>query len=136
MTSRRDIRALTSSLSTLTINGIVEDQLDLTLLALADPTRRRVVEVLQAEACPAGAIAARIGMSPAATSRHLRTLRTAGLVDVETPGDDARLRVYRLKLDHLVALQAWLDQVRAHWTEQLGAFKAHAERTRGGRVHQ
>jgi DNA-binding transcriptional ArsR family regulator len=127
---------LTSPAIALTINDIVEDRIDLTLLALADPTRRRVVEVLQAEACPAGTIAARLGMSPAATSRHLRTLRTAGLVEVETPGDDARLRVYRLRLDHLVALQAWLDQVRAHWTEQLGAFKDHAERTRGGRAHQ
>jgi DNA-binding transcriptional ArsR family regulator len=125
----------------LIINVIVEhlatadaaDPVDATLLALADPTRRRVVELLQRAPLPAGEIATHVGMSPAATSRHLRVLRRAGLVEVDTPGDDARLRVYHLRLDHLVALGAWIDQVRAHWTEQLGAFKAHAERTRGGR---
>ena len=58
-------------------------------------------------------------------------LRSSGLVEVETLPDDARVRVYRLVPDHLTALQAWLDQVQAHWSEQLGSFKAHAERTRG-----
>lgn len=117
----------------LNIAVIVED-LDTTLLALADPTRRRVVELLRTRRCAAGFIAEHLGMSPAATSRHLRVLRTAGLVEVETPGDDARVRLYGLRPDRLTALQAWLDQVQAHWTEQLGAFKEHAERTRGERA--
>jgi DNA-binding transcriptional ArsR family regulator len=106
------------------------DHLDATLAALAEPARRQVVELLRTQALSAGAIAARAGLTPAAMSRHLRVLRTAGLVEVDTPDDDARVRLYRLKPDRLVALGAWLDQVQAFWTEQLGSFKEHAERMR------
>jgi DNA-binding transcriptional ArsR family regulator len=113
----------------LNINAIVDDLVDTTLGALADPTRRRVVDLIRVEPRPASEIADHLGMTPAATSRHLRVLRQAGLVDVDTPAEDARLRVYRLRPDRLVALRAWLDQVQAHWTEQLGAFKEHAEQT-------
>jgi DNA-binding transcriptional ArsR family regulator len=111
----------------LIINAIVDDRLDGTLSALADPTRRRVVELLRSERLRASTIAARVGMTPAATSRHLRVLRGAGLVVVESEDDDARARVYRLAPDRLVALRAWLDQVEAHWTEQLASFKEHVE---------
>lgn len=109
----------------------MNDQVDRTINALADPTRRRVVEMLRDEPLRASAIADRLAMTPAATSRHLQVLRTSGLVDVELLEDDARVRVYRLRPDHLLALGAWLDQVHAHWSEQLGSFKEHAERTRG-----
>src|SRR5690606_26315535 len=78
----------------LNINAIVEDLVDTTLGALADPTRRRVVDLLRVEPRPASVIAERLGMTPAATSRHLRVLRNAGLVEVDTPAEDARLRVY------------------------------------------
>jgi DNA-binding transcriptional ArsR family regulator len=122
---------LTAALLALIINGIVYDLVDTTLAALAEPTRRRVVELLNDGPARATDIAAHLGMTPAATSRHLRVLRTAGLVEVETPDDDTRVRLYRLKPDQLAGLRAWLDQVQAHWTEQLGAFKEHAERTRG-----
>jgi hypothetical protein len=63
-------------------------------------------------------------------SRHLRVLRASGLVEVEADqiDHDARLRVYRLRPEPFVTLQAWLDQVQAFWNEQLGAFKAYAER--------
>jgi DNA-binding transcriptional ArsR family regulator len=112
----------------LIINAIV-DHLDTTLVALADPIRRRVVELLGAgDALRASVIAERAGMTPAAMSRHLRVLRNAGLVEVDTPGDDARVRAYRLRPDRIVQLRAWLDQVQAFWTEQLGAFVEHAER--------
>ena len=67
-------------------------------------------------------------MSRPALSRHLRVLRESGLVDVELLADDGRGRVYRLRADGLQDLQAWLDQLQAYWTEQLGAFKEHAER--------
>jgi DNA-binding transcriptional ArsR family regulator len=117
----------------LNINGIVNDLLDTTLAAIAEPTRRRVVEFLLDGPARATAIADHLGMTPAATSRHLRVLRSAGLVDVGTPEDDTRVRLYRLRPDHLVTLRAWLDQVDAHWNEQLAAFKEHAERTRGAR---
>jgi DNA-binding transcriptional ArsR family regulator len=97
---------------------------------LADPTRRRVVELLRDEALRASTIAERSGVTPAAMSRHLRVLRRAGIVTVDTPDDDARVRVYRLQPERLVALQGWLDQVHAFWSEQLGSFVDHAERTR------
>jgi DNA-binding transcriptional ArsR family regulator len=117
----------------LIINGIVDDLLDTTLSALAEPTRRRVVELLYDGPARATDIAAHLGMTPAATSRHLRVLRTAGLVEADTPDDDTRVRLYRLRPEQLVGLGAWLDQMQAYWTAQLGAFKAHAERTRGSR---
>ena len=66
-------------------------------------------------------------------SRHLRVLRATGLVATEMVDDDARVRVYSLRPEPFVALQAWLDQVHAFWSEQLGSFKAHAERTRRGK---
>jgi DNA-binding transcriptional ArsR family regulator len=98
--------------------------------ALAEPTRRRVVELLRDGPRRASDLAGSSGVSPAAMSRHLRVLRAAGLVEAETPEHDTRERVYRLRRDNFVTLQAWLDQVHAFWTEQLGRFKAHAEATR------
>jgi len=69
-------------------------------------------------------------MGRPAMSRHLKVLRASGLVEVEMLEDDGRGRMYRLRADRFIALQAWLDQVQAYWSEQLGAFKEHAERTR------
>jgi DNA-binding transcriptional ArsR family regulator len=60
-------------------------------------------------------------------SRHLRVLLEAGIVMDERSPDDARVRVFRLRPDAIVAVQAWLDQVHAHWSEQLHSFKRHLE---------
>lgn len=98
--------------------------------ALADPTRRRVVELLGGGARRAGELAAATGTSPSAMSRHLRLLLEAGVVEDERVPDDARLRVFRLRREPVLALQAWLDQLQAHWNEQLGSFKRHVERDR------
>jgi DNA-binding transcriptional ArsR family regulator len=103
---------------------------DVTLAALADPTRRAVVDLLGTGPKRAGELASSVGMSGPAMSRHLRVLRESGLVEAELVDEDARLRMYRLRPQSLVALQAWLDQVEAFWSEQLGSFKEHAERTR------
>jgi DNA-binding transcriptional ArsR family regulator len=108
-------------------------ELDRTLAALADPTRRQVVDLLRRRARSAGELAARTRMSAPAMSRHLRVLRASGLVRAEADHGDARLRIYRLRREPFVALQAWLDQVESFWGEQLGSFKAHVERTRSGR---
>ena len=107
------------------------NDLDATLAALADPTRRRVVELLRERPRRAGELAASAETSAPAMSRHLRVLRASGLVEVEPAQShqDARLRVYRLRRERFVALQTWLDQVQAFWTDQLQAFKAYAERT-------
>ena len=105
---------------------------DQTLAALADPTRRRVVDLLRERPHRAGELAAAVHMSAPAMSRHLRVLRKRGLVE-EGHGnpDDARVRMYRLRPEPFTGLQVWLDEVRSYWTQQLDAFKAHAERTRG-----
>lgn len=105
---------------------------DLTLLALAEPTRRAVVELLATGPRRASDIADHLGTSRAAMSRHLRTLRSAGLLTVEMSETDARERTYSLRADELVALRAWVDQVQAGWQHQLDSFAAHVERTRTG----
>lgn len=105
-------------------------EVDATLAALADPTRRRVIDLLREGPLRAGELAVTAHTSAPAMSRHLRVLRASGLVEAEGVDDDARLRVYKLRPEPFVALQAWLDQVEAFWGEQLGAFKAHVERTR------
>ncbi|HEV2778727.1 MAG TPA: metalloregulator ArsR/SmtB family transcription factor [Actinophytocola sp.] len=101
--------------------------LDGVIGALGDPVRRRVVELLGQGPRRAGELAAAVGMSGPAMSRHLRVLRATGMVGVELVEGDARVRLYRLNAEPFVALRAWLDQVEAFWTEQLGAFKRHAE---------
>ena len=105
--------------------------IDRTLAALADPARRRVVEMLRDEPKRAGDIAARLGMSAPATSRHLRLLHRTGLVEATTVEEDARLRVFRLRPAPFVELRGWLAEVETFWTGQLEAFKAHTEHTRG-----
>jgi DNA-binding transcriptional ArsR family regulator len=109
----------------------VGDEVDGTFAALADPTRRRVVELLRQEPRRAGELADELAMSRPALSRHLRVLRASGLVEAETLTDDARGRVYRLRPDRFTALQAWLDQVQAYWAEQLGAFARHVDGGQG-----
>ena len=103
-------------------------QLDAQFVALADPTRRRVIEALRGGELRAGDLAAAVSMSPPALSRHLRALRRAGLVVERNPHDDARVRLYSLQPGAFGRLRSWLDDVEAYWGEQLQAFKTHAER--------
>jgi DNA-binding transcriptional ArsR family regulator len=102
-------------------------ELDAAFAALADPVRRGVVDLLKDAPRRAGDLAAASGTTPSAMSRHLRVLRSTGLVETESPETDARVRMYRLRPEAFVTMQAWLDQVQAFWSEQLGSFKAHAE---------
>jgi DNA-binding transcriptional ArsR family regulator len=105
-------------------------KLDETLAALADPTRRTVVELLRKGPRRAGELADAADTSAPAMSRHLRVLRATGLVDVELLEHDARGRVYRLRREPFRDLQAWLDQVEAFWDEQLGSFRTRTRRPR------
>jgi DNA-binding transcriptional ArsR family regulator len=105
-------------------------EIDVTLGALADPARRRVVELLRERPRRAGELAAAANMSGPAMSRHLRILRSSGMVEAHLDDHDARVRVYRLRHERFADLQAWLDQVHAFWSEQLGAFKSHVEQER------
>lgn len=100
------------------------------LAALNDPTRRSVVSLLARGPQRAGEIAAALGMTPPTLSRHLRVLRKAGLITDDEPEDDARVRLYHLQPDALHPLRNWLAELEAFWADQLGAFKAHAEKGR------
>ena len=110
-----------------TITDMAKQTLDGVLGALADPTRRQVVQLLGERPYRAGELAAASGTSAPVMSRHLRVLLEAGVVVDERVPADARLRVFRLRPEPIGALQAWLDQLRAHWDEQLDAFKRHVE---------
>ena len=106
------------------------ENLDQTLLALADPTRRRVVELLRRKPQRAGDLAAALSMSSPRLSRHLRVLRRSGLIEDSGVEHDARVSLYRLRPERFATLRRWLEDVEAFWTAELDAFKAHAERTR------
>lgn len=104
-----------------------DDVIGSVLRALADPTRRRVVELLSEGPHRAGDLAAGLRLPAPTVSKHLRVLLDAGVIADERPRSDARLRVFRLRAESVAGLQAWLDQLQAHWDEQLGSFKAHVE---------
>ena len=104
--------------------------LDRTLAALADPHRRRVIELLRDRPRRAGELAEGVGLNPSALSRHLRTLKAGGLIEETHPEFDARIRIYTLRPAPMAILKTWLEQTERLWTEQLAAFKAHLERAR------
>jgi DNA-binding transcriptional ArsR family regulator len=106
-------------------------ELDQTLAALSDPTRRGVIELLRKRPRRAGELAEALDTSAPAMSRHLRVLRRHGLVEEEHTGEDARVRMYRLRPEPFRGLRRWLDDVEAFWTKELDSFAKHAERTRG-----
>jgi DNA-binding transcriptional ArsR family regulator len=97
---------------------------DAAFQAVADPTRRAVLDLLRRGSQPAGAIAQAFPVSRPAISRHLRLLRRAHLVSERREG---RHRVYRLNPEPLRALDLWLDQYRSFWKMNLGNLKAFAE---------
>jgi DNA-binding transcriptional ArsR family regulator len=98
------------------------------LRVLADPVRLQTVELLSRAPRRAGELAQNLGVTPATMSKHLRLLLRERVVVDERGPDDARVRVFRLRPEAVVALDAWLDQLKAHWDEQLGSFKTHVEK--------
>ena len=97
--------------------------------ALADPTRQQVVQLLSTGPRRAGELAAAFRTSRPTMSRHLRVLLQAGIVADERPLHDARARVFRLRPESILEVQAWLDELQADADEQLASFKRHIERT-------
>lgn len=87
-----------------------------TFTALADPTRRQIVESLALGETSFGDIADQFEMSRPAVSQHLKTLREAGIVAVRA---DAQRRIYRLSDDGLDEIDAWLNKVRQFWNQRL-----------------
>lgn len=104
--------------------------LDHTLAALADPVRRRAIELLAERPRRAGELASELGATPSTMSKHLRVLRQRGLVSETHPDFDARVRIYALRSAPMTELRTWLDLAERGWAEQLTAFAAHLERDR------
>ena len=92
--------------------------------ALADPTRRAVLDLLRAGTRPAGDIARAFTVSRPAISKHLRILRRAHLVEERREG---RHRMYHLNPEPLKAIDSWLNQYRQFWTASLNNLKAFVE---------
>jgi DNA-binding transcriptional ArsR family regulator len=112
------------------VSGAAAARLDETLAALADPIRRRTVELLAERPRRAGELAGELGATPSAMSKHLRVLRQRGLVTETHPDFDARVRIYTLRSAPMNELRSWLDVAERGWAEQLGSFAAHLERDR------
>jgi DNA-binding transcriptional ArsR family regulator len=92
--------------------------------ALAEPNRRRILELLFERPRLVGELVQRLGLSQPGVSKHLRVLRDAGLVDVQR---DAQRRLYRLRPEPLVEVDAWLEPWRRQWAGRLDALERHLD---------
>jgi DNA-binding transcriptional ArsR family regulator len=106
-----------------------------TFQALADPTRRAVLDLLRRGSQPAGQIAGAFPVSRPAISKHLRLLRRAHLVSEHREG---RHRVYQLNPEPLRAVDSWLEHYRSFWSASLTSLKTfveaeHARESQGSR---
>jgi DNA-binding transcriptional ArsR family regulator len=109
---------------------VTASNLDRTLAALADPHRRRVIDLLGERPHRAGELAQAMRLSFPAMSRHLKTLRRSGLVEEERDEFDSRVRIYKLRPDAIATLRNWIAETDALWARQLSAFKTHLQKTR------
>jgi DNA-binding transcriptional ArsR family regulator len=101
------------------------------LLALADGTRGRIVEMLAGRPHTASEIHRAFPIAAPAVSRHLRVLREAGLVEERRPAEDRRVRLYTLRPEPMNEVADWLAELSRAWQQQLGSFKDYvALRTR------
>ena len=90
--------------------------------AIAEPQRRRLLDALRDGELPVGSLVQALGISQPLVSKHLRVLREAGLVDVRV---DGQRRLYRLRLQPLAELDAWLEPYRQMWLTSLDRLDAH-----------
>ena len=102
--------------------------MDVVLQAMADPSRRRVLDILRDHPATAGELADALPIARPGVSRHLRVLREAGLVTVRP---EAQRRVYSLRPEAFVELDEWLGHYRALWQQRIDAL--HTEISRGKR---
>ncbi len=100
--------------------------MDAVLQAIADPSRRTMLEILRDHSASAGELASALPIARPGVSRHLRVLREAGLVEVR---HEAQQRIYSLRPQALVDVDAWLGAYRALWEHRLDAL--HTEIARG-----
>ena len=92
--------------------------------AIAEPNRRRILDLLRAGERPAGDMVQALSISQPGVSKHLRLLREAGLVDVRS---DGQRRLYRLRPDKLAPLEAWLAPYREFWRGRLDELERHLD---------
>ena len=105
--------------------------MDAVLQALADPSRRTVLEILRDHPATAGELADALPIARPGVSRHLRVLREAGLVEVR---QDAQRRIYSLRPESLAPVDEWLEGYRALWQQRLDAL--HTEIARGKKARR
>jgi DNA-binding transcriptional ArsR family regulator len=91
-----------------------------TFEVLAEPKRREILDLLRGGELPVGELVDRMRVSQPSVSKHLKALRTAGLVDVRV---DAQRRWYRLRPEPLTEVDAWLEPYRQFWNAQLDALQ-------------
>lgn len=99
--------------------------------ALADPTRRQIVERLGRGECAAGEIADQFTMSGPAVSQHLKVLREAALVRVRV---DGQRRIYQLDPQGLSEMDGWLNEVRRFWAPRLDALEHELRKPQGQKL--
>jgi DNA-binding transcriptional ArsR family regulator len=91
---------------------------------LAEPNRRRILDLLRDGERPVGELVERLSMSQPAVSKHLRVLRDSGLVDVRV---DAQRRMYRLRPDRLREIDSWIAPYRRLWEDRLDRLERHLQ---------
>ena len=96
------------------------------LEVIAEPTRRRILDAVRDAECSVNDLVQQVGMHQPGVSRHLKVLRDAGLVEVRR---DAQRRMYRVRPEPLMELDAWLEPYRAHWAGRLDALERHLAHT-------
>lgn len=104
---------------------------DIALAALADPIRRRTVELLARRPHRAGELAGSLGVTRPTMSKHLKALRDGGLVIVTPPASDTRVRIYQLRRESFDDLSRWLERTERGWAQQLDAFSAYVDKHNG-----
>jgi DNA-binding transcriptional ArsR family regulator len=107
------------------------DPLDRAFQALADRTRRSVIDLLRDSAQRAGELATRLRVSPPALTRHLRILRECRLVEELDDPADGRASIYQLRRETFAHLREWVDHVESLWHENLSSFAAHVAKKEG-----
>jgi DNA-binding transcriptional ArsR family regulator len=95
-----------------------------TFEVLAEPNRRRILDLLRDQERPVGVLVDALGVSQPAVSKHLKVLRDAGLVAVRA---DAQRRLYRVRPEPLRAIDDWLAPYRAMWSDRLDDLEHHLD---------
>ena len=91
---------------------------------LAEPNRRRILDLLREKQRPVGDLVEQLGISQPAVSKHLRVLREAGLVEVTA---DAQRRLYRVRAEPLREIDEWLTPYRKAWRKRMDALERHLD---------